>query len=56
MKTDEKHKTAEEIKLNVAAVGMDLLNNSKPQIINKISNLQTVVSPKGLVSMPFDGV
>ena len=35
---------------------MDLLNNNKPQIINKISNLQTVISPKGLVGMPFDGV
>ena len=48
----EKAKIAEEIKLNVAAVGMDLLNNSvaatQPQVIRKVNNLMAVSSPKGL--------
>ena len=46
----EKQKIAEEIKLNVAAMGMDLLNNSSaaPTQINKVNNLIIATSPKGL--------
>ena len=53
---DQKAKIAEEIKLNVAAVGMDLLNSSqKPNNIGKIPDLQSISSPKGLgaQSMPI---
>ena len=46
----EKQKIAEEIKLNVAAMGMDLLNNSSaaPTQVNKVNNLIIATSPKGL--------
>ena len=49
----EKAKLAEEIKLNVAAMGMDLLNSSQAaapnaQVISKVNNLVSVTSPKGL--------
>ena len=53
---DQKAKIAEEIKLNVAAVGMDLLNSSqKPNSIAKVPDLQSISSPKGLgaQSMPI---
>ena len=48
----EKDKLAEEIKLNVQSLGMDLLNNSsaatKPLIISKVNGVRTIASPKSL--------
>jgi len=45
----EKTKIAEEIKLNVTTVGMDLLKNSaQPIVVSRVNNLMAVTSPKGL--------
>ena len=46
---EQKAKIAEEIKLNVAAMGMDLLNSSQqPKSIDKVNGLANISSPKGL--------
>ena len=45
----EKAKLAEEIKLNVAAVGLELLNEA-PAVISKVNNLVVDTTPEGLAS------
>ena len=52
-----KDKIAEEIKLNVAAVGMELLHGSStaaPKVVSKVNNLVDVTSPKGLGGRSHD--
>lgn len=53
----DKDKIAEEIKLNVAAVGMELLHGSTtvaPKVVSKVNNLIDVTSPKGFGSCTHD--